>query len=614
MTYFDLVNLPASLSLDGKTIPLSAGRNAVCGTLTAEVLTERQGEHWAYRSLVLSNPGTENSPQIRCPLTLDTAIPCGETVQFYTLHGDDYSKNSFLPIARELKNGDTVTLIPTGGRSSNTSAFPIFDVTFGGKTLLVAIGWSGQWKCEIAVEDNRLCIRAGLEYADFYVKPGETLALPRVLTAEADTPTAARRLLRNLLLHEFNPIPASYPTDHLPISIQPFDRYFWERCYGWPTEDGQLRTLENALKCEYFDTLWLDAAWFKKGFPCGVGNYCFEDGFPRGLKPVTDAAHAAGMRFVLWFEPERISKDSEVYTEHPDYCIGSTDNKAEELVWLYDLGNDEAWAWLLDTLTRVIRDNGVDNFRQDFNMDPLPFWLQNDEENRRGITEIRYINGFYRLWDALKKEFPDLLIDDCASGGRRIDFETMRRAVPMWRSDITCQPITEERHNDVYNQNETLTLAEYLPYHACAVWEPVPSDVRSAATAGLSCAFDILNPDFDYDRARAVLAEVSDLASLWKGDFYPLTAATLDENVFAAYQLALPEEGFAAVYRRAQCPDAQTTLRLQGLEADAQYHVTCTDEDMQKESCVLTGAELTAGLTVTLPRAHTSMIVRYRKA
>ena len=89
-------------------------------------------------------------------------------------------------------------------------------------------------------------------------------------------------------------------------------------------------------------------------------------------------------------------------------------------------------------LSEMIGTLGISCYRQDFNMAPLAYFRAADAEDRQGITEIKHIMGLYRLWDALREKFPGLLIDNCASGGRRLDVETLRRSIPLWRSDVTC--------------------------------------------------------------------------------------------------------------------------------------------------------------------------------
>ncbi len=549
----------------------------------------------------------EKSESIKDIRSLSFAAKCSGKAVLRTLKGDNCSKESFLPLSFDLTDGDILTFAPTGGRSSNTTAFPFFDIDFGVTDRMFAVGWSGQWKAVIERHGDEITVEIGLETADFYMTQGEEFTLPTVMTVESGSRHETLKKFRSVMRTRFNPLPAGM--DHLPISIQPFDRYFRQNA-EWETEKGQIRTLGKACECGSFDTLWIDAAWFRDGFPTGVGNYSFESGFPNGLRPISDAVHARGMRFMVWFEPERVFKGSEVWKDHFDFLLSVGD----EYTFLYNLGDEKAWQWLYETLSGFIRDNGIDNYRQDFNMEPQIFWQKNDLPGRTGVCEIKYINGLYRLWDALKKDFPNLMIDDCASGGRRIDFETMRRSVPMWRSDITCHPITETAHNDVWNQNETLGLAEYLPYHACACWEPKANDIRSAATSGLACTFDVLNPEFDFEAAKNVLSETERHAHFWTCDFIPLTVATLDESVWCGWQFAGPSSGFAEFFRRAEAKEEEFTFRPSGISAGRSYKITITDENYHSETRIMSGADFAAGITIRCPEPHTSAVVEYETA
>lgn len=597
-------NLQASLKIGGEYFNVDSIYNS-----KIQVKLTESGEGYIYRRMELCNKGTENSPQITEPYTLDHTFECKDTVYLHTLRGDDCTANSFLPIDRTIEIGETITFTPTGGRPSNATAFPYFDFTLDGKTFLFAVGWAGQWKGIISRSESGVNVKIGIENADFYIKPQEKLNMPSVCVMEGyenEDAAAVRRRFRRLLLTDMNPLPKGM--DNLPISIQPYDRYFYGRCPDWPTVAGQVRTLRAAEKCGYIDTLWIDAAWFRLGFPNGVGNYSFAEGFPDGLKPVADAVHQAGWRFMVWFEPERIHSGSEIFENHKEFLLSI---EGEENNFLFNLGDETAYNWLKNVLINFIRDNGIDNFRQDFNIEPLPFWLQNDQEGRVGITEIRYVNGLYNLWDSMKEEFPYLFIDNCASGGRRLDFELMRRSVPMWRSDITCGPVKTDWHSDVWNQNQTLALAEYLPYHACAAWELDTYEVRSAATSGLACTFDVFKEDYDFERARTMLSEVKHLSEYWQGDFYPLTAPTLEEDVFSAFQLAKENAGYAAIFRRADCKEESFVLKLCAIDNNASYKVIITDNDYNSTEKTVSGAELVGGITVTLPTADTTAICEY---
>ena len=113
---------------------------------------------------------------------------------------------------------------------------------------------------------------------------------------------------------------------------------------------------------------------------------------------------------------------------------------------LYNLGNPEARKALADLISALITEGKITCYRQDFNMAATPFWEAADAPDRVGISEIRHIEGLYAFCDELLARHPDLLIDNCSSGGRRLDIETASRSVPLWRSDFQCYPDFDPSH------------------------------------------------------------------------------------------------------------------------------------------------------------------------
>lgn len=599
-----LALIPSEMQKNGReyTLELDGMRVSLITDGRCENL-ETDGEYLLW-TLWFENVGTADTKQISDVRSLDLDIPSKAPARLHTLRGDDCSQNSFMPV--DLCIETKLTVKPKGGRSSDTTGFPYFDITTDEGAYLFAIGWTGQWIYELTPYGTCVNVSAGLEYADFCLKPGERVRGPSVFMMKGKDAAEVRRAFKRVQRRDFNSVRVT-GKETLPFSIQPFDRYFYGKRPDWPTEAGQLRTLENAKKCGSFDTFWIDAAWFKRGFPHGVGNYTFTPGFPNGLKPISDAVHRAGMRFMVWFEPERVYEGSDVFENEQRYLLASDDPKTR----LFDLGDPEAREWLRETLRRFIADNGIDNYRQDFNMAPLGYWLAHDGEGRTGMTEMKYVDGLYRLWDSLKADFPGLFIDDCSSGGRRIDFETMRRAAPMWRSDVTCGPATDTKHTYTWNQNQTLALGEYLPYHACAVWEPTAYQVRSAATAGLACTFDVLNPEYDFGKAKEALEEAVRLARYWQYDFYPMSEPTLDETGFSAWRFEENGTGCAYIFRRGGTADTYT-LMIPTLEPETLYHLTLTDESYSVSRREHSGGELRSGVEVKLTAPMSSLIVEYK--
>lgn len=598
-------SIAGSMIYNGQAYRIAPGRHCIDEKLTATLMCSQMGDG-IYSVLYLKNTGSSDTALIEEVRTLDITMP-GSDARYHTLFGDSCGEKSFLP--RTLDITMPYQEEPTGGRSSAETGFPFFDIRCGDISMAAAIGWTGQWVKELYPVQEGCRVRLGVAETAFVLHPGEEVRLASVLVAYADTPEAARAKLRSALRKE---LPENTT---LPIAIQCFDRYFQglgntPKDPAWATEQGQKRVVDGCGPLRHVDTLWLDAAWFKKGFPNGVGNYSYGDGFPNGLRPVSDYAREKGMDFLLWFEPERVYYGTEMF-EQTEKLLSAPDIHRTRV---YNLGDDAARNALAERLIAMIRDNQIAVYRQDCNITDLQvYWRANDEPGRRGMTEIRYINGLYQLWDALQASCPGLRIDNCASGGRRLDLETMRRSVALWRSDTGCFPESDQRRNSVWNQNQILTLSEYLPYHACAVWEVDTYTVRSAQTQGIACNFDIYALDFDFRQGERVLREVREMRPYWAGDFYPLTTPTTDESVWAAYQLALEEKGAVYAFRRERCKQACRTFQLKAIDPTAEYTVEQIDDAFHVTTYCISGTALAAGLTVQIPQPRGSVIVRYQR-
>lgn len=582
--------------------------------LKGRVFPTHRAAEWTVWLENRGGKGTEILSDIRAADLCGLVEPEKDMV-YSGIQGDQCSGDSFLPFERSLRAGDRYLVTPAGGRSSN-AAFPFFDLSDGEGGVIIAIGWSGQWQYEISRDGDSVSLRVGLEDARFYLKPGERVRLPRVLVkAWSGDFDAGHNDFRALLRESFAPRTPGGELVSLPAAIQCFDRYFWTLPY-WSTEEGQKECLERAARIGGIDTLWLDAAWFERGFPLGVGNYSFEKGFPNGLSPVSRAAHERGMKFMVWFEPERVVRGTEVDREHPGWVTfrERPDDPGDES-GLLNLARPEVVDWLIEKLSSMIRDNGIDIYRQDFNIDPLPFWRQLDEPGRQGITEIGHVTGFYRLWDALLQRFPGLVIDNCASGGRRIDLETCSRAVPLWRSDTGCAPSSAERPSNLWNQNQTLSLSKYLLFHAVCAWNPAASEFRAAATAGIACDFGIFSEDFDYEEAAKCLREFVRLRPYWTGDFYPLTKAGLDETQWSGFQFhrADLDAGMAMLFRRKDCGEDTEVFTLRGVEAGGMYELTLSDEKRRTRQQRASGKALLAGCPFTVAAPGESLCIEYRR-
>lgn len=551
-------------------------------------------------TLHVKNEGDSDSPALSAIRPLDIALtPPGGNLTIHGLNGSTCTANDFIPYQVAVPDGYKHTFAPTMGRSSQVEA-PFYNFQWDGGGLLLAIGWSGQWSMEIERAGGATGITAGQQTTHLKLKPGEEIRTPRmtILRWEGEDRLRGHNLFRQFILDQVSP-----RTDGKP-AVNPIAQNTWFTFNegNEVTEANQLEAIDEMAKIGV-EAYWLDAGWFKGGWPAGAGNWDpKEDAFPRGLKPLGDAAHKAGMRFVLWFEPERVVRTSPIFKEHREWVL-----EAGQGDCLFDLGNPEARTWLTAQFLDRFSKWGVDVFRNDFNINPLPFWQAKDAPDRQGISEIRYIEGLYRMWDDFLEGKPGLTIDNCASGGRRIDLEMIARSYPLWQSDtqcaVDCPPIQD--------QDQNLGLSLYVPLHSGGVWGFDPYRWRSIVTAGTSLCMDQKGPSYSREKAKKMIAEAKRLRPYFLGDFYPLLNVPKDQTVWAAWQYDRPDlgEGMAMAFRRPASPYTSASLELHAIDPKAKYEVEWVDRH-KKET--ISGKELQS-LTVEIAGKVCSVLVIYKK-
>ena len=541
------------------------------------------------------NRGSHDTPLLENIRALDVVARTGLASKSATIDhiaGDNCDDRSFLPLATPLEAGKTVAMAPAGGRPSN-GAFPFFNLCYGGEGLMVGIGWTGQWAASLArASTGPTRLQAGMEKTHLVLHPGERIRGPRILLMpwKGDRQAAHNRF-RRLLLYHYVPRLSGRPLS-LPIAGQCFDRY-WTSRPKWDSEAEQILTA-RAVQRAGCTTYWLDAAWFEGGFPNGVGNWFPKpQGFPRGMKPLADACHEMGLKYLMWFEPERVAAETQIAREHPQFVFGGRQGG------LYKLNDPVARRFLTELLSQKITEFGMDVYRNDFNIDPLGFWRAADAPDRQGMTEIRYVEGHYAMWDELRARHPGLWIDNCASGGRRIDLESIMRSVPLWRSDTSCSPGHPE-----WNQLQTQGLSQFVPLATACVWTPGAYDVRSTATGGVICQFDYLGADFSAEKARAALAEVKENRKYFYGDFYPLTPASIGPDVWMAYQFHRADlnAGTVLAFRHAECRYPALSVELSAIDPNRRYTVEFIDDARQKTMRSMTGRELAREMELRIPK------------
>jgi len=570
-------------------------------------------------TVYVANRGAQNTPLVENLRAIDTTLPVLESATLRTTRGDNYSAKSYEPLAFPL-NATPQRFEPVGGRPSNGS-WPYFNVDGGKQGYLLALGWPGQWEATFSAESNQVRVVGGQQTTHLVLKPGEEIRTPLValLFWQRTDWIEAQNLWRQWLIEHNLPRPGGKMlTANTAIAVGDFPS----------TARGVIAALQqyidNGIKVGY---AWMDAGWYRiddvsKWIDSpGIGSWVPDPKrFPNGIREVSDFVHRNGMKFILWFEPERACEKSFLWEERPEWLLPwEPENKGYSHIRALNLGSPAPREWITDYISRFITRDGLDVYRQDANADPLGAWKTGDAADRRGMTENLYVQGYLEFWDTLLRDHPHLLIDSCASGGRRNDLETVRRSVPLLRSDYQGPQLPEVGPKgwmtaDVFdgNQGHTYGLSLWLPYYGTGEMSDDLYSFRSHL-----CPFNVVGthgayPDWAALRRR--LADHEAVAGLaFRGDYYPLTPYDMLQTSWMAWEFYSPESGsgYLQAFRRANNVQPEIRLPLRGLDADSDYELTHRDNGTTVRK---SGRELmTTGYTAYAAAPRTALLITFRK-
>jgi len=554
-------------------------------------------------TLYFKNDGPNVSPILEQIQALDTRFERNAEGEFLLHHskGSPASPTDYEPFETPLEPGTDERITTKGGRATN-SDLCYFNLEWSGQGVIVALGWPGQWAADFGRDKERqLRLQAGQELTHFKLFPGEEVRSPLVALQfwQGDWIEAQNTWRRWMIAHNLPRPGGKLPPPQAAAS----SARFTIEMQG-ANEANQKQFIDAYLENGFhFDYWWMDAGWYVfKSHWYDTGTWEVDpERFPHGLRAVSDYAHRKNIKTIVWFEPERVAPGSWLYQEHPEWLLG-TEGK-DKLLYL---GDPEAWHWLVEHVDSLIKEQGIDLYRQDFNFDPLAIWRSNDAPDRQGITEIRHVTGYLAYWDELRRRHPDMLIDTCASGGRRNDLETLRRAVPLWRSDYPYEPTAM--------QDQTYGMALWIPYFGTAVNSDDPYVFRSQMVPALGIGIAPDSKEIDYGRYLRLLAQWRAISSDYYGDYYPLTSYSTANDVWLAWQFHRSDtgEGMVQAFRRPQSPFESARLKLRGLDPEARYAVRDLDQPRVTETA---GRELMeSGLVISIKQRPGTALITYRRA
>ncbi|MCX6972537.1 MAG: alpha-galactosidase [Verrucomicrobia bacterium] len=606
----------------------------------AVVYNDYPAVEWLLR---LTNTGTVDTPIIENILPLDMGITTPDKgaapfpglvdVMLHHVYDSGRTCTDYLPQEKLVYPGADITLSPhiksvdLEAMQSREERMPVwarkpgsipyFSLEWSGGGVVGGIGWTGMWRFDLRRDQGReLTMQVGQDLTHLKLHPGESIRSPSVLLVpwQGNDRMRGHNFLRRLLLAHYVPkVDGQIPV--VPIS----------HCCWFYLDSGNNGTEEimfdviDKLSSFGVEAFWLDAGWFEGGWPNGAGNWMPRpEQYPRGLKPIADAAKKHGMKFILWFESERVVRDTKIQREHPQWVIGERLHREfalEESGYIegevFNQGDPAARQWMTDFLSDCIAEWGVDIYRQDRNFVPLSCVNAYEKDDRQGMAEIRYVEGHYAMYDELLRRHPGLMIDNANWRNTGCDLEMVKRTIgSLTRSEWTIFP---SESNQSYDQMGTAALSQYVPLSASLIHGFDPYRVRSGATSGVGFCLDPRDKMFPVEQARRAVEEIRSLRPYWSGDFYPLVERIdSDDRNWCAWQFHRPDldAGFAVFFRRSKCPFVLVEIALRAIDPHANYKVAFKETYDVKEERTMSGADL-AKLRVEILDAPGSVLVTY---
>ena len=600
------ISCEESLYADGvrSTVILANERDHIQATVEGVYYEATATFEW---TVYLKNVGTSRSETISDFYAMDATLDISDATLYFS--GGSYEKNDDFALYSKALTKKTMSFDTIGGRTSRLY-LPFFNLSGEKMGATVGIGWSGDWT------------------ADFTGKADTRVTVSQTeLEGYLDTDEEIRSPLVSVHFYKGNPLKGfntfrQRVKDSLPEGYGAISACFFVGAEGQDdtsnaTESGALEILQKFSDLGITDLLdyaWFDAGWFDTGdighWYEAIGDWVVDaDKYPNGFTNVKAALDAANVGFLLWFEPERVPTASDLYK-----TISAKEECANWLLYadnaancLWNMGDEDALANICERISDRIREFGVNYYRQDFNIDPGAYWKQADEtiyDGRKGFAENKYVVGEYYFLDYLARNNPGLLIDNCASGGRRLDLEMCRRSIPLWRSDYNCYD-----YEDISEalQYQTYGLSMWLPYSAGAnLYEDDEYEYRS----GLSAAIFAINQPILAEDEEYVqyLHDYSAIKQYFDKQYYPLTPCTVSESISVAMQFGDEDEGVILLFTRENAKKGASTFLMNGLAAGKKYTLTYIEGGTVTEA---SGADLiTDGFTIDV-EPRTAYIIKY---
>lgn len=417
-----------------------------------------------------------------------------DLISLYGAHNNDRNIDR-----RELTSGTYVIESTRGASSMHQSPFLILIDKEGdenkGDTYAMQFIYSGSFYSAVHVDQYRnIRLQMGLQPFDnnWILEKGEIFSTPEVVLSYSSLGLTGlsnqlHYFVRNHILR------GEWQNKSRPILINN-----WEATY-FNFDENKLLALAEEAKKVGIELFVLDDGWFKgrNSDSSSLGDWEVDKNkLPNGLGNLIDKIHSMGLKFGLWFEPEMINEDSDLYRLHPEYVIQI---KERELIYgrgqfVLDLSNKEVCDYVIESLSKILSNNKIDYVKWDMNRHITNSGsLFLNSRNQRECTH-RYMLGLYYIVETLVKKYPNILFESCSSGGGRFDLGMLCYMPQTWASDNTdaiCRSKIQYATSLMYPSLVVGAHVSVCPNHQVGRITPLDSRFNIAMCGNLGYELDL---------------------------------------------------------------------------------------------------------------------------
>ena len=482
---------------------------------------------------------------------------------------------------------------------------------FSGSFWGCSLVYSGSFRMSCRVDNfghARLSAGMNPEVFSWKLDPGESLVSPEAVLAFSDEGLNGlsqhyHRLYRTRLAR------GSWRDRSRPVLINN-----WEGTYFDFDEERLLGIAEKAavLGIELFV---LDDGWFgrRNSDHCSLGDWIENrEKLPNGLAGLSERIHQLGLMFGLWFEPEMVSPDSDLYRAHPDWCLhvqGRTRTEARSQLVL-DLSRSEVQEYLISAISDVLTSASVDYVKWDMNRNMTESFSAVLPPERKKETQHRYMLGLYRVLETITTAFPEILFESCSGGGGRFDPGMLFYMPQTWTSDNT-DAVERLRlqygTSVVYPASAMGAHVSAVPNHQTGrcVSLRMRGDVALSGNFGFELDLTKMTPE-EVEMSRSLVDQAKSVRDLTRtGTFWRLLSPFEGQETAWAFVSEDQQDVLLCVFRVLSVPNsAPLRIHLRGLRSDWIYRL---ENGAEYHGSFL----MNHGLTVSLCGDFSSRIFRF---